>query len=161
MNIDDLLHHCTEDGDCLIWRRACCNGHPAMRVEQKTKLVRRVLWESANGPILDGKILRVTCGSALCICPSHTELTTYQRVAKQLGALGVMSGPVRSAAIARAKRKTHAILSDAAVADMRSGKEFGYVYAERHGVSAGHVSKIQKHKAWREFSSPFAGLGAR
>ena len=162
MNIDDLLHHCTEDGDCLIWRRACCNGHPAMRVEQKTKLVRRVLWESANGPILDGKILRVTCGSALCICPSHTELTTYQRVAKQLGALGVMSGPVRSASIQRTKRNSKQCkLTLDAVRAIRASEETTIVLAARYGVAQAHISKVRKHKCQIDYQSPFAGLGAR
>lgn len=156
-----LADRTQEDGACLIWKGACCNGHPAIRKAGKTSLVRRVVWEELNGEIPAGHIVRMTCECKKCIEPAHMVCTTHQKLAKQMGALGLMSGPVRSAAIARAKRKTHAILSDAAVADMRSGKEFGYVYAERHGVSAGHVSKIQKHKAWREFSSPFAGLGAR
>lgn len=161
MNINDLRHHCTDDAGCLIWRRSCCNGHPAMRVGKKTKLVRRVLWEVAHGPIPAGCIVRVTCGNVLCINPECTDLTTYQRLGKQLGALGIMSGPVRSAAIARAKRKTQGKLTDAAVRDMRTSDEPGRVLAERWGVSQGHVSKVQKHKARRDFSSPFAGLGAR
>lgn len=156
-----LLSHTIEDCGCLIWQRSCCNGHPAARLDGKTVLVRRVLWAALHGEIPAGRIVRMTCESALCINPEHMELTSYKKLGKQLGALGVMSGPVRSAAIARAKRKTHAKLTDAAVRDIRSSSERGRVLAARHGVSQAHISKVQKHKAWRDFSSPFAGLGAR
>ncbi|MEN9375996.1 MAG: hypothetical protein RL710_1153 [Pseudomonadota bacterium] len=157
--IADIIHHCTEDADCLLWRRSCCNGHPAMKVGSKTMLVRRVLWQSAHGPIPKGRIVRATCGNVRCINPEHAELTTYQRLGKQLGALGVMSGPVRSAAIARSKRKTHAKLTEGAVREIRASNELGRVLAARFGVAQAHISKVQKHKAWREFSSPWAGLG--
>lgn len=159
--LERLAHLYEEDGACLVWKGGCCNGHPAMRKDGKTVLVRRVLWQEQNGDIPPGHIVRMTCECKKCIEPAHMVCTTHQKLAKQMGALGVMSGPVRSAAIARAKRKTHAILTDEAVADIRTEKEFGYVYAERYGVSAGHVSKVQKHKARRDFGSPFAGLGAR
>lgn len=159
--IDDLRHHCTEEGDCLIWKRGCCNGHPATRVGKRTRLVRRVLWESANGPIPVGKILRATCGNLLCIEPAHTELTTYQRVAKQCGAIGLMSGPVRSAAIQRVKRKTQGKLTLEAVRDIRASEETTVVLAARYGVAQGHISKVRKHKCQIDYHSPFAGLGAR
>lgn len=159
--MNPLLQHTIEDGDCMVWTRSCCNGHPAARIEGKTVLVRRVLWAQALDDIPAGHIVRMTCNTPLCVNPDHIELTTYQRLGKQLGALGVMSGPVRSAAIARAKRKTHGKLSDEAVRDIRTSNELGRVLAARHGVSQAHVSKVQKHKAWREFSSPFNGLGAR
>lgn len=152
---------CAEDCDCLVWTRSCCNGHPAMRVGTKTNLVRRVLWTELHGEIPAGHIVHMTCTTPKCVQPEHLELTTYKKLGKQLGALGIMSGPVRSAAIARAKRKTHGKLSDEAVRDIRNSDEPGRVLAERHGVSQAHVSKVQKHKAWREFSSPFNGLGAR
>lgn len=156
-----LLQHTVEDCDCLIWLRSCSNGHPSARVDRKNVLVRRVLWAAMHGEIPAGHIVRMTCNTPLCVSPEHIALTTYRRLGKQLGALGVMSGPVRSAAIARAKRKTHAKLTDAAVRDIRTSDELGRVLAARHGVSQAHVSKVQKHKAWRDFSSPFAGLGAR
>ncbi|MBC7620608.1 MAG: hypothetical protein H7293_16760 [Candidatus Saccharibacteria bacterium] len=160
--LETIARKTTDDAGCMVWSGACCNGHPAMKMpDGKTSLIRRLLWSELHGEIPAGHIVRMTCTTPRCVSDEHLELTTYKKLGKELGALGVMSGPVRSAAIARAKRKTHAKLSDEAVRDIRSSVEFGYILAERHGVSAGHVSKIQKHKAWREFSSPFAGLGAR
>ena len=152
---------CIEDGDCLVWTRSCCNHHPAMRIDNKTVLVRRVLWTELHGGIPEGGVLRMTCNTHKCVHQDHMELTSYKKIAVQLGAIGVMSGPVRSAAIARTKRKTQAKLTEEAVRDIRSSEETTIVLAARHGVSQAHVSKIRKHKAWRDFSSPFSGLGAR
>lgn len=159
--LSKIIHHCTEEGDCLLWRRSRCNGHPAMRIEGKTQLIRRVIWQESNGEIPQGKIVRVTCGSPLCINPSHIELTSYQKLGKQLGALGIMSGQVRSAAIQRAKRKTQGKLSLDAVRDIRTSDETTIVLAARYGVAQAHISKVRKHKCQRDYSSPFAGLGAR
>jgi len=150
-----------EDGACLVWKGGCCNGHPAMRKNGKTVLVRRVLWQELKGEIPPGHIVRMTCECKKCIEPAHMVCTTHQKLAKQMGAMGIMSGPVRSAAIARAKRKTHAKLNDEAVIVIRGSDELGRVLADRFGVTQSYISKIQKHKARREFSSPFAGLGAR
>ena len=155
------LDYTQEDGDCLVWQRSCSNGHPALRVGDKTKLVRRFLWEQGHGAIPAGGIVRMTCNTPKCVSPEHTELTTYRKLAKKLGAFGLMSGPVRSAAIARTKRKTQAKLTDAAVRDIRTSCETTIVLAARYGVAQAHVSKVRKHKAWRDFTSPFMGLGAR
>ena len=160
--IEDLRHHCIEEGDCLLWKRGCCNGHPAMRVGNKTMLVRRLLWQAANGPIPTGKIIRPTCGSLLCINLDHAELTTYQRVAEQCGALGLMSGPVRSAAIQRVKRGSkQGKLSVDDVRAIRASEETTIVLAARFGVAQAHISKVRKHKCQIDYHSPFAGLGAR
>ena len=158
--LDTLTPHCVDDAGCLVWKRSCCNGHPAMRRDGKTMLVRRVLWEQLKGPIPAGHIVRMTCGSSKCICPEHMECTTYQRVAKQLGALGIMSGTKRSAAIARAKRKGHqAKLTAEAVQAIRTSDEPGTVLAARYGIAQATVSKVRLGKVWRDFASPWRGLG--
>ena len=156
-----LLAKTIEDCDCMLWQHGCSNGHPAARVDGKPMMVRRVVWSEQHGEIPAGRIIRMTCCSARCVNPEHMELTTYQKLGKQLGAMGVMSGPVRSAAIARTKRQTQGKLTDAAVRDIRTSGETGVSMAQRYGVTQAHVSSIRLHKVRREFSSPFNGLGAR
>lgn len=150
--------HTTDDAGCLVWQRACTNGHPAMRHNSKTTMVRRALWQELHGSIPAGHILHMTCNTHLCVNPECLSLTTPQKLGKKLGAAGMMSGPVRSAAIARAKRKTQAKLTDTAVQEIRSSTGTGAQLATRYGVSQSHISKIRKHKCWRNFSSPWAGL---
>ncbi len=159
--LETIASKTTDDAGCMVWTRSCCNGHPAARIGNKTMLVRRVLWVELHGDIPSGHIVHMTCNTPLCVEPGHMELTTFQKLGKKLGALGVMSGPIRSAAIARSKRKTHAKLSDDAVRDIRTSNESGVALAEKYGISQAHLSKVRLHKAWREFSSPFNGLGAR
>lgn len=156
--LNDLRHHCTEYGDCFLWKRCTCNGHPAMRKDGKTKLVRRILWESKNGPIPNGGIIKTTCGDVLCINPEHFELTSMKKLCKELGALGVMSGAMRSAAIQKTKRKTHGKLTLDAVNHIRSSNETTVKLAEIYGVAQGHISKVRKNKVWVNYSSPFSGL---
>lgn len=72
-----------------------------------------------------------------------------------------MSGPVRSAAIQRTKRKTQGKLTVDDVRAIRASDEKVIVLAARFGVSQAHISKVRLHKAQIDYHSPFAGLGAR
>lgn len=159
--LDTLTPYTVDDAGCLVWQRSCCNGHPAMRLGGKTVLVRRQLWQDKHGDIPAGHIVRMTCGTVGCIHPEHMECTTYQRLGKQLGALGIMSGTKRSAAIARAKRASpQAKLNAEAVADIRTSGEPVAVMAQRYGIAQATVSKVRLGKCWRDFASPWRGLGA-
>jgi hypothetical protein len=152
-----------EDGGCLRWTGTVCNGHPAGALfGKRCVLIRRALWEAANGPIPAGKIIRCTCETPLCVELDHCELTTYQRLGKQLGAMGMMSGPVRSGKIAAAKRvgKQAKITQDQA-REIRLSDETGKAAAKRYGISEATVSKIRLGLIRREFTgNVFAGLGA-
>ena len=160
--IEKILARTIDDAGCLVWQGCCANGHPAARIDGRPQLVRRVIWERLHGEIAPGGIIKMACETPLCINPECMTLTTHKALAKVNGALGLMSGPVRSAAIARAKRQhTQSKLTPEAVADIRASGDLGRVLAARWGVSQPHISKVQLHKAQRNFSSPFSGLGAR
>ena len=149
------------EGDCLIWQRGCCNGHPAVRHEGKTQLVRRVLWKEVYGAIPTGQILQTTCEDLKCVNPDHLALSTYAKVAKKLGPT-VMGGLKRSTNVAKAKRlQPCAKLNPAIVQEIRSGRDTGVVLSKRFGVPESLISKVRLHKCWKDYSSPFAELGAR
>jgi hypothetical protein len=154
----DIQHRTRDDAGCAVWRFSCCNGHPAMRKDGKTVLVRRAIWTDAHGEIPDGKIIRMNCETPKCIHPDHMELTTYKRLGKQLGALGMMSGTVRSAKIAETKRKKYAKLTAEAVDEIRTSNETGRAMAAKFQVDEKHISRIRLNKCWKQFSNPFAGL---
>ena len=153
-----LIDRTIDDAGCAVWKHSCCNNHPAFRKDGKTMLVRREIWKDINGEIPAGKIIRMTCETDKCVHPDHMEMTNHKALAKQMGKLGLMSGPVRSAKIAAVKRATCAKLTDEAVMEIRTSNETGRKLAEKFKVSQGHISKIQKGKCWRQFSSPWAGL---
>jgi hypothetical protein len=153
-----ILARVVADGGCMRWTGYCFNGHPGGTVGGCKLLIRRALWEAANGPIPAGKILRCTCETPLCI--EHLEVTTYQAVAKRLGAAGVMSGPVRSARIAAVKRAggQAKITQDDARA-IRASSEPLSVVAGLYGISVSTASRIRRHRVRREFvGNVWAGL---
>ena len=162
--IDTIRARCVEDGDCLRWQGAAVGGrHPSMpHGTKRGALVRRLVWEATHGPIPPGKIIRCTCGTPLCVAVEHLKLTTFAKLGKELGAVGLMSGPIRSANIAAAKRAgSQAKLSQEAVRAIRESGERGTVLAARYRISEATVSKIRKHQVRREFAgNPWQGLGA-
>jgi hypothetical protein len=159
---DFMTHHAeriVEDGDCLRWTGACAGKtrHPAintLKPRRKTVLVRRLVWEAEKGAIPPGKIIRCNCGTPQCIAIGHLELTTFGKLAKQLGALGIMSGPVRSANIAAAHRARHpkTKLTQEQVREIRASDEPGTVLAERYGVTESSISKYRLGHCRREYS---------
>jgi hypothetical protein len=165
MNPDQLppaiARYVKDDAGCLVWTGSCCNGHPSRTVDGKTRLVRRELWEQVHGPIKPGHIIRCTCETPKCINIDCCEQTTYKKLGQQLGALGVMSGPVRSARIATAKRAgPQAKLTDADVQRIRNGTETLETLARELHINKGTAGRIRRRECRRDFSSPWAGLGA-
>ena len=150
----------TEDGDCLRWTGTVYNGHPGGTIDGKKVLIRRELYEAKHGPIPKGRVIRCTCTTPLCVEEEHFQLSTYKAIAKACGALGLMSGPVRSARIAATKRaSTQAKITQEAARAIRSSDETGAVLAKRHNLSEATISKIRNHQVRREFAgNPWAGL---
>lgn len=156
-----LAQNTIEEGDCLIWQRATTNGHPVWRIDGKSQLVRRHLWAITHSPIPKGRIVRTTCCNVRCVAIDHLKLTTYSALAKLLGP-AVMGGLVRSANVARAKQNQPvAVLNWDLVREIRSSPETGAAISRRLGINKTLTSRVRRHQAWKEYSTPFAGLGAR
>jgi len=153
-----LIGKTIDDAGCAVWKLSCCNGHPAMRKNGKTVLVRRAVWEDENSAIPAGNIVRMTCETKNCITPWHMELTTFSKLGKQMGSLGRMSGPLRSAKIAATKRAKHSKLTNDDVVEIRSSLETGRAMAVKFGVNETHISRIKRNKCWKDFTNPFSGL---
>ena len=152
---------CHDDAGCMIWTGACCNKCPSIRIGKKTVLVRRALWEEANGKIPAGHIAHMKCGTPGCVELEHIRIMKYSTLSKELGAAGVLSGKARAAKIAATKRgKSENMTADIAL-EVRSSTAPLRVDAVKYGVSPSLIGKIRRNKAWADFKSPFAGLGAR
>lgn len=151
-----------EDGDCLRWTGYCYNGHLGGTIDRRKVLIRRELYVAAKGPIPKGKILRCICETPLCVNVGHVVPTTYKAVAKECGALGLMSGPVRSARIAAAKRAgAQAKISQEDARAIRASDEPLSVLAARYRLTESTCSKIRRGQVRREFTgNPWAGLAA-
>jgi hypothetical protein len=150
----------TEDGDCLRWTGFAYGAHPGGVLGNRKFLVVRALWEAKRGPIPEGRILRCTCDLKMCVNLDHRKLMTRGQLAKVNGALGLMSGPIRSAKIAAAKRAgPQAKVSDEDVKAIRESDEPGHVLAQRYGVTGSAISKYRLYKTRKEYgTNPFLGL---
>lgn len=151
-----------EDGGCLRWRGYSCNGHPGGTIDGWRFLVRRALYEEQRGPIPKGKVIRCTCETPDCINTEHFKLTTYKAVALECGALGLMSGQVRSARIAAVKRAgAQAKITQDDARAIRASDEPLAIVARRYGITPSTASRIRRGTVRREFvGNPFAGLFA-
>jgi hypothetical protein len=77
---------------------------------------------------------------------------TRAQVAQECGRLGLMSGPVRSARIAQAKRAgPMAKLTEALALEIRRSNESGVSVARRLGITPKLVSQIRRGQRWREY----------
>lgn len=160
--LDTIRMRCAEEGECLIWQQgtdAC--GYPQMTAPGfKTKSVRRIVLE------LDGRKPRprrptmATCGSKLCVLPTHLVTTTTRGVGRAAAARGAFSRPDRIAKVAAAKRAAGK-LTTAKAQEIRLSVEPAHVLAEKYSVHKSLINRVRKGERWRDLSSPFAGLGQR
>ena len=125
-------------GDCWRWTGYAYNGHPGGTFAGCRFLARRAMYELRNGAIPAGRIIQRVCETPLCVNPEHLKLTTHKSVANEVGARGGMSGPVRSARIAAAKRtSSQAKITQEQARDIRISDEAPRLVAERYGARVG------------------------
>lgn len=144
-----------EAGGCMVWAgHADRIGSPQWRVDGKCWPVRRLLWTLTRGPVPAKQQVGVSCGVPGCVHPDHLVCRTRARVQK--GKPRPAATKLRIAATKRAANT--AGLTPAIAAAIRSGNETIAAAAARYGICKSHAWRIRRGEAWRDFSSPFAGL---
>jgi hypothetical protein len=147
-----------ECGDCLLWPGACAdNTSPAVRMKGKTYSVRRVLWEAKNGPVPAGKLLGVTCECPTCV--KHVAPQTHSEIAHRRVARGGLTGDVHGRKVARGRRAISR-WKDEDIAELRTTTEDITKVAARLGMNHSYACSIARGDQRKDFSNPFAGLGA-
>lgn len=165
-----------EVGDCLIWTGALSSpgdngagrgGYPIIRLTHghACKTVRRVIVElfgdkDGRRDLAARQPVETTCGDRLCIAQDHLVISSPKKVGKRAAKAGKFSSIARSAKISAARRGHMKLTADQA-AEIRVSNESGPVLAERYGVNRSLINGIKRGDVWRDYSSPFAGLGAR
>lgn len=163
ITIQAIKDRTEEVGECWIWQQGTTNGYPSMKVKGcGCKLVRRIVVELDGRPAAPRQPVIVSCEEPLCVNPKHLQRSSIKAVAKQAAKKGVWSGKARCAKIAAAKRAAPgAKLTMEQAREIRLSEETGPVLAERYGVNRSLIKSIRAGRAWKDYSSPFAGLGAR
>ena len=157
-----LLDRTEEFADCLLWTGATGeSGHPIFKPHGcGCTLVRRAMFRLAGGELIARQPIDTSCGERLCLNPDPLFQSTVSRIGKKAGARGAWSGLAHRAKNAAAKRgKMKLTLVQAG--EIRASEESGPVLAARYGVNKSLVNSIKRGTAWRDYSSPWAGLGGR
>jgi hypothetical protein len=157
--IERIRLRCVECGDCWVWKGAAVEDkHPQIKVNGRVLSVRRALYEAMHGPVPADREVAATCETRKCVI--HAEPQTHSRIGRRVAKTGVYANPVRCANLANSKR-TGSRLDAEKVADIRYGGETLLAVAQRYGITEGYASRIRRNLNWKEYGSPFAGLGAR
>jgi len=156
VSMDRILGRTRQCGDCMEWAGYAIGGKtPQIRVDYKCWPVRRLVYQLVHGVVASRLWIGCKCKNPLCVNPDHLVARTRGTVFK---------GAVRTIAhrnnIATARRQGGKITKEM-VDEIRSSSESNGELAKRLGVTHSHISAIRFGKRWREYSSPFAGLGAR
>lgn len=157
VGMDRILGRTREVGGCMEWAGYAVEGKfPQIRVDSKCWPVRRLVWVLTRGATRSDLWVSNSCDNPLCVNPDHLVAHTRGKA---------MKGSVRTVAhrvkISNTKRQK-SVLTMEMVREIRSSDDTNPVLAERYGVAAGYISHLRRGNAvWKEYVTPFAGLGAR
>ncbi len=157
--LQGIHDRCDDEGECWIWRDATTrDGYPIYRPTGcGCTLVRRAVFVMAGGKLKPRQPLVSSCGDRRCVNPAHLSISTLSKIAKSAAKRGAWAGQARRAAISAAQRK-HSKITEEIAAEVRASNEASRALAARFGVDKSLIARIRSGVAWRDYSSPFAGL---
>lgn len=163
LTVKDLKDRSDEIGDCWIWNQATSeNGYPIMKIRGcGCKLVRRLAAELAGKKPQYRQPVETTCDEKLCVNPEHMKPSSSASVAKRAAKRGAFSTVSRGARIAASRRAGKVKLNDAQVAEIRASTEPETKLGPIYGVNRSYIGRIRRGTDRKDYSNPFAGLGAR
>lgn len=165
VTLEEIRERCEEVGNCWIWQGATTeNGYPIMKKGSKGPclLVRRVVAKLKGKEPKPRQPVITTCGEKCCCNPAHVKLSTTKEVAQAAADAGAYSSMDRRAKIAKYRRMAPgAKLNEDKAREIRLSSKTSAALAEEYGVCLSLVKSIRAGRAWRDYASPFAGLGAR
>lgn len=153
---EEIKANCVDDGGCLIWQGATNGtGYP----KYGRMAVRRRAYELAYGPLEPSDLVTVTCGCSMCLEKTHLKKTNKAEVAT-ISNSRPATQLKRSASLAKTNRPRLGKINMEIAQEIRNSDKSGLELAEELNVSPSLISCVRKHKSWRDYSNPFAGLGA-
>lgn len=146
-----------EQDGCWIWKLSAHDGtQPQGKFQGKVINVRRLLVAQLMGrQVRHSWIATCKCGTHLCANPLHLH-----EQSRSLAFRGVEFSVVHRANLAKSAR-ARATLTQEAVEIIRTTDQPKPELARLFGVTADHIGQVLANKVWKEYASPFAGLGAR
>lgn len=165
------LARAEEVGDCLEWQGYMGNhgSQPCVKVRLDWKRhstnigVPKLLWEAANGPVPDGKLVYRTCCNNACVLIDHIKVGTRKDWAKARKRAGTSKhSPSTVLAITLSARKRAATINSVErarlVRELLAAGLKREEVVEKTGVSESMVADIGANRSWRETGGFFSGL---
>ena len=160
----EILLRCKDaGGDCLTWDGAHTpQGHPLVRYGDNVQRVDKVLWTVVHGKTLkDGYTLMRTCETpGCCNHDHHKQATRSESMTAAFKAIG-FGGAAHGRKVSAATRDKVGVLTPEQVKLARTSEKTGKALALELGCTPSVVSAARRHETYRDYSNPFAGLGAR
>jgi len=159
--LESLLARTVEEGECLLWDGYIGNGVPQVSHGGKVVSVRRLILELSGKDVGPTDYASPKCRNAACVCQEHIVHRTNAQHASAMAKAPTRNHDLRAAKLAAVARKGDTKINIEQAREIRCSDESGPILAERYGIGKGLIARIRRGEAWREFSNPFAGLGAR
>lgn len=148
------------DDDCWQWTGALSHGTPSMRYEGVVGAVRRHILRDAGKP-LGRSVATVWCVTPNCVSPACVTRASASAVNHRTAReRGHQSSPTTRRKLALAARARWKKFTPELVQRIRSDGRPGSVWAKELGVSEAAISAVRTRRTWKDYSNPFAGLGA-
>lgn len=155
--LDDLQSLVRADeGGCLLWVGAASDGkRPMIWIDGASVSARRVIYELARGPIPEGYRIGVKCRKELCVCPDCLVARTTSQSLR-----GINRDEAFRRKISATKRAASSLTPEI-VAEIRCSPLNNVHLGRQLGMPHQTIAKIRHQEIWKDYTSPFAGLGAR
>lgn len=159
--VDEIHANCEELGSCLIWKgKLTSSGYPKTHIDGQRVLARRyVAALKMERPIGRGEVAASKCNDPLCLAWDCIRVVTQAKRRAETGAAGGYSTREKSLRLSIARRKTAKLEGKEDAANrIRTDPRPSALVAPEYGISPSMVRKIRRNAAWRDISTPFAGL---
>lgn len=77
---DNFWLNVNKTNSCWLWTGCVNHGYPRFQINKKNISAHRFIYESSNGQIPDGFLIRHSCYEKLCVNPDHLLLGTCKEV---------------------------------------------------------------------------------
>jgi hypothetical protein len=162
-----ILAKCDDDGGCMMWTGGVGSDDvPKMRIPgdtlRRTHSVRALVLREIGKPLPEGNIATNTCERKRCVAPDHAVAMTRSRLGKRAAeSTGYHLNPARNAKIAAAHQAKFGVLSAEVRAAIDASSTSNRATARALGVPMNTVADYRRGDTYRNYSTPFRGLGAR
>lgn len=157
-----LIERSSEEGNCWIWNgKMNSMGYPVTTLYRGHTLVRRIAAVIGEKPFESRQPIAVTCHCRQCVNPAHIRPSDNSEIGKAAAKRGRWKSAARAAKISAVRLANTSISQDAVHAIRLAERgELKGICAE-HGVSYSTARAIRSGRIRKDYSSPWAGMGAR